>query len=162
MVPALKRKAEVILDPEVEKAKEEEKKEDLVNPMDLDHIFGEFTAEQTRTLKCLADFIQQHQQQEHEILLQENNKLQQEVEKLKKEVEKNQTKMNELIKLMVADSPSDTDCSSGALSPIRATSLSPLHSCNKYFSRSTVTRDWPESTLEGHVGRTCWTRCRVQ
>ena len=57
MVPALKRKAEVILDPEVEKAKEEEKKEDLVNPMDLDHIFGEFTAEQTRTLKCLADFI---------------------------------------------------------------------------------------------------------
>ena len=48
MVPALKRKAEVILDPEVEKAKAEE--EDLVNPVDLGNIFGEFTAEQITTL----------------------------------------------------------------------------------------------------------------
>ena len=50
MVPAVKRRDEVILDPEVEKAKEEEKKEDLVNPVDLGNIFGEFTAEQTTTL----------------------------------------------------------------------------------------------------------------
>ena len=46
--PAVKKKAEVILDPEVEKAKAEE--EDLVNPVDLGNIFGEFTAEQTTTL----------------------------------------------------------------------------------------------------------------
>ena len=48
MGPAVKKKAEVILEPEVEKAKAEE--EDLVNPVDLGNIFGEFTAEQTTTL----------------------------------------------------------------------------------------------------------------